>query len=456
MALLYGRRRVGKSYLLTHAWDADHAFYFTASAVTSEQNRRSLVEEAARWSGATFHVDDYPTWRTVFRLLLGMKPGEPLVVVLDEFQYLGEGEESLEGVTSELNAAWEGLRGPPRSLLLVLSGSATRVMEALDRGGAPLHGRLAWKARLEPFDYLDAAAMAPFPELRDRARLYGIFGGLPRYLAPVDPTRTLAENVADLVLSPRGEVRLQVETAILQEQGLRDIPKYLGILQAIGSGRTELAGIAARAGLDHDSSLRDKVDRLVELGYVERRQNFDAGRTTPFRYRLADPAFTFHHTFVLPMETALEVQDPMDVWSARVEPRLATYMGHQFEGIAEQAYYRLGREGALPLVEEWGRWEGTDRSRESLEMDIVTRLAEGGMVTGAIKWNRSPVDLDVHLDHVRDLDRLARSGHGWAHEALEPGSFLLYVAAGGFEPGFREGAEKAGVPVVCWGLEELY
>ncbi len=138
----------------------------------------------------------------------------PLVIVLDEFQYLGEDSRDLSAVTSELNAAWEQRRAP-RPLVLVLSGSAVRVLEALDSGGAPLHGRFVWKGELRPFDYWHASEMANFRNPRDRIRAYGIFGGTPRYLAAIKPSRSMAENAARLMLSPRGEVRGLVETAAI-------------------------------------------------------------------------------------------------------------------------------------------------------------------------------------------------------------------------------------------------
>ncbi|MFU8804526.1 MAG: ATP-binding protein [Bradymonadaceae bacterium] len=456
MALLYGRRRVGKTFLLTHLWSEDRAFYFTASIVTPEQNRRQLIRQVSQWSGEHYEPEDYPTWRTVFKLLLSLKSDRPLVVVLDEFQYLGENEKDLAQVTSELNAVWEGPQRPSRAVLLVLSGSAIRTMEALDAGGAPLHGRLSWKAQLEPFDYLDAALMAPFEDLRDRAYTYGVFGGMPRYLASINPSRSFADNVAELMLSPRGDVRGQVETAILQEQGLRDIPKYLGILRAIGGGRTELSEIAGRAGLAKHTTVREKVERLVELGYVEQQRNFDAPRTTPWRYRLADPAFRFYHEFVTRYETTLEKSDPADVWKAHVAPEIDRYMGHLFERIVEQSYDRKRKTQGLGLVREWGRWEGNDRDGKSLEMDIVSRLTSGAMLTGAIKWTRRPIGNELHRNHMRDLQRLADAGNRWAHEALESGSSILYVSAGGFKEGFRERAEEEGLPVVLWSLEDLY
>lgn len=456
MALLYGRRRVGKTYLLTHLWPEETCFYFTASAVSAEQNRRRLVDEFSEWIGVAHHAADYPTWRTVFRLLFSLDRDEPVVVVLDEFQYFGENQAALDVVTSELNAIWEGRNGPSGSFLLVLSGSAVGVMDALDSGSAPLHGRLAWRGKLEPFDYLDAATMAPFDSLRERASAYGVFGGMPRYLSPVDTERTFAENVARLMLSPRGEVRGQVETAILQEQGLRDIPHYLGILRAIGAGRTELNEIADRVGLEKHTVVRHKVERLVELGYVAQTRNYDAGRTVAWRYRISDPAFRFYYEFVTRHESALEKNAASDVWERYIEPNFDAYMGHLFEVIVEQAYTRRRELDELPMVAEWGRWEGTDRDGESLEIDIVSRRADGSMLTGSIKWNRSPVGIGVHRTHMRDLDRLASSGRRWAHEARESGSHLLYVAAGGFEDNFLERASEENLPVTLWTLDDLY
>lgn len=424
LALVYGRRRIGKTHLLSNLWERSRTFYFTASATTPEQNRRQLVREAGRWSGQALRPEDHPTWRLVFRMLLDLRAPRPLVVVIDEFQYLGDDPTDLGTVASELNAAWETPR-PERPLLFILSGSSVRTLEALSGGGASLYGRFDWTAELSPFDYRDAGQMAPYEDLRDRARVFGIFGGVPHYLDAVDPARTVAENVADLMLAPRGEVRGQVETAILQEQGLREIPKYVAILRAIGAGRTKLNGIAGRAGLSHDTALRRKVERLVDLGYVDRQRNLGAARTAPFRYRLRDPAFRFYHEFVAPNETMLELEDPLDVWNTHLSSRLDGYMGHLFEFIVEQAYRRLRKDRDLPIVKEWGRWEGRDRNREPLEMEIAATLADGRVLTGSIKWNRTPLDARIHLDHLAMIERLANSGVKWAHEAREKRSPLL-------------------------------
>ncbi|MPY89192.1 MAG: AAA family ATPase [Luteitalea sp.] len=455
LALVYGRRRVGKTFLLTHAWPVERAFYFTAAATTPEQNRRQLMRDLARWSGQELRPEDYSTWRTVFRLLVEIRSPEPLAVVLDEFQYLGDDARALTEVTSELNAVWEERRAP-RPLVFVLAGSIVRTLEALDAGGAPLHGRFAWKTELRPFEYLEAARLASFRALRDRAYAYAIFGGTPAFLAPIDPKRSLAANVSRLMLARDGEVRMLVETALLQEQGLRDIPKYTAILRAVAAGRTRLHDVAEATGLPFDTSLRDKIERLVALGYLRAGRNLGATLKVPFHYTLADPALRFYHRFVAPYEATLERNDPVSVWNTHIRPELDSHMGYDFERIVEQAYHRLRVKHQLPIVREWGRWEGRDRTRTPVEMDIACTLADGRVLTGAVKWNRRPVGVEVHERHLAAIERLAASGVRWAHAAKERAAPLIYVAAGGFTRGLVSAARNSRPTVALWTLEDLY
>jgi uncharacterized protein len=455
LALMYGRRRVGKTFLLTRAWQDIPVFYFTASETTPRQNREALLRAFAEWSGEAIHREDYPTWRTVFRLLLDHGAPEPLVLTIDEFQYLGEDAQGINAVASELNAAWE-TRREPRPLVLVIAGSSVRTLESLNDGGSPLYGRFAYQSRLRPFDYWHAGELAGFESPRDRALAYGIFGGTPRYLAAIDSDAAVEHNARSLMLDPSGEVRELIQTALYQEQGLREIPRYMAILRAIGRGRTELNEIAQASGMKANNALRKKIRALIELDYVSAGRNLGTNPKDPYRYRVSDPAFRFYYDFVAPLESALATQSARDIWKQFVRPRLDAYMGLVFEMMVEQAYYRLQELLELPVVREWGRWEGLDRNREPLEIDIAGPLLDGRVLTGAIKWNRRQVGVNVHTDHLEQLGRLARSGVKWAHAAGDEGSPLLYVAAGGFTEAFRMAARESRREVYLWTLEDLY
>jgi AAA+ ATPase superfamily predicted ATPase len=358
LALMYGRRRVGKTYLLNCLWDADRTFYFTASATTPELNRRVLIEEAARWSGEELRPEDHPTWRSVFRSVLEMAPDRPLVVVLDEFQYLATSDHGLREVASELNAVWEARSTRTAGLLLVLSGSAIRTLEALKDGGSPLYGRLDWSRQLCPFDYYDAGRMVEGYSPVDRLRTYAAFGGVPRYLRPVDARKPLERNIIDLILFPHGEVRLQLETVLSQEEGLRELTRYHGALNAIGIKRRPLGEIAAHLGQPMDGNLRRVLERLVEMDYVEMDRNFSESSGRNPRYRIADPALRMYYGLVLPNESAIASAGAEVVWTERLREQVfPAYVGlHVFEDVVRQAYARHRGERSLPAVAEWGRW----------------------------------------------------------------------------------------------------
>ena len=457
LALVHGRRRVGKTFLLSRLWPPEQVLFYSASSTTPAINRRALIEEAARWSGEELRSQDHPTWRTVFRSLLGLRPDQPTVIVLDEFQYLAEGESGLREIASELNAVWES--EPPRSagLLVVLCGSAVRTMEALAHGGSPLYGRLHTQLQLRPFDYFDASQMVARYSLADRVRTYAAFGGLPANLAAVDDARNLGENITELLLSPHGVVRARLLTEIDQEEGLRHTALYRGVLASIGLGIRTAGEIAAKMGRKSDSSLKRLIDQLEDMAYLVREVNFGASPQRGTRYRLADPAARFHYGIGLQAESAVATLGPEAAWKAWIEPEVfPAYVGRQvFEDVARQACRRWGPEQGLPAVAQWGRWAGLDRTRNEVEIDLVGRTLAGEVVTGSVKFRSRQANAKTYLDHVAALQRLADSGLGWAQEALAPQSAFWFVSAAGYTPSFYEVVQR-GRPTIAWTIDDLF
>ena len=266
----------------------------------------------------------------------------------------------------------------------------------------------------------------------------------------------LGEQAAELALRV-AEQREWGETTRLVEGCLAGLtPRYRTALILKDLHGLSTAEIAQAAGLETDTALREKVERLIELDYVRAGRNLGAKPRERFRYRVADPAFRFFYDFVAPLESVLATQDPAVVWERHIAPSLDAYTGLVFEGMVEEAYYRLQPRLDLPLVREWGRWEDVDRGRQPLEIDIATILMDQRVLTGAIKWWRGPVDVDVHTRHLEMLDRLSQAGVAWAHEAKKGSAPLLYVSASGFTDRFIQAARATRDEVYLWTLDDLF
>lgn len=443
LALIYGRRRVGKTFLLTNLWPRERAFYFVASATGPEINRRTLITEAAVWAGVPLEPEDHPTWRTVFRALLEMKPTEDVVLIIDEFQYLADNSTGLAEVASELNAIWEhSERYRTGGVLLALSGSAVQTLASLTTGGSPLYGRLNWVHPMEPFDYFHAGEMVAPYDTADRLRIYAAFGGVPRYLATVDPDRSVEDNIIEHLLSPSGEVRLQLETVLAQEEGLRDISAYQAILTVVANGgkngRLSRSEIAAALNIKNDGGLRFKLDRLEdELGLLEAADTY--GETTR-RYRVVDPALRFYYGLVLPNASAIDFVGPERVWHERLSDQIfPTYTGLIVERVVAQATRRWAD---MPSVMGWSTWEGADRERINREIDLVGETLDGQIATGSVKARGRAMGLPDLTAHREHLTAIAHAGQEWARAALRPKAPMLFFSMGGFTDAFEEAAAR--------------
>jgi hypothetical protein len=241
------------------------------------------------------------------------------------------------------------------------------------------------------------------------------------------------------MLSPNGDVHVQLASLIEQEKGIRDTAEYRAVLTAIAAGRSLTGEIASGAGLGDRLHVVQRALQILEsLCLVDRERNFGASERTPWRSRIADNAVRFWHRFVLPNRSRLERGQADAVWKGSVAPYLDTYMGKIFEGIARQAYTRYHEAWKLPADHAWSRWEGQDRNRRSIELDIVTALEDGRMLMGEVKWSSRPIGPEIHAQLTRNVEDLAHSGQKWAHDASRPdGSRFIYYSAAGFTPAFE-------------------
>lgn len=448
LALVYGRRRVGKTYFLKTFLQSHRGVYFLAAASTSAENLGELLEQIRRVFPDRVDVtlENYPTWRVAFRLLCDLARREPLLIVLDEFGYLAHADEA---IPSLLQAVWDQ-DAPESQIKLVLCGSELGVMSSLDDYGAPLHGRFDWIETYKPLDYYDAGRFleaAAFPgraySPREKLIAYGIYGGSGRYLAQIDPSRSLGENVASQLLDPTGIFHREGETLIRQEREIRDDADYNAILAAIAGGATEGSEIANQAHVDL-RSLSNYLGRLLRLGWIV--QEFPFGeRGRRGVYRLDDNLLKAWYRYVFRHRSTLEIADPADSWRNLIAPDLPDYMGHfVLEDVARQHLARFARRYGLPMIANLGRWWSR---RHEVQIDLIAEFHDGSYLFAEVKWATSPMRLG-------ELFELERKVQAVPHGAWKNNARYALFSAGGFEERLTLEARDRNVLLI--GAENLY
>lgn len=258
---------------------------------------------------------------------------------------------------------------------------------------SPLYGRRTGQFKIKPFTFYEVRDYYPDMNMYDLAVLYGITGGIPQYMACMDASFSLQKNIEASFLSTSGY--MYEEPHNLMKQELREPAVYNAIIKAIATGSSKKSEIASKAGLDA-GKLGAYVEKLLELGIVERETPAGSKNSRKTIYNIKDGMFRFWYTFVPAAMLFIQRNRSDRAWNI-VEKHLSDYMGKTFEMICMDYLWEIYDE--LPVAyEEFGRWWGTNPVlRREEEIDIVA-FARDQAIIGECKWRNEKVDADVlHL-----------------------------------------------------------
>jgi AAA+ ATPase superfamily predicted ATPase len=379
--VIYGRRRLGKSELVRQSiTDRDDAIYYQAVESTAQNQREQFVDAA---------TSEFPSIQNVRRdweILLEALGDEDAIVIIDEFPFLIEEDDSLP---SRIQRVWD-LHLQETEMSLVLVGSSISVMENnVLSGSAPLYGRRTATIDLKPFSITDARRFFSAYDPETAVTAWAIYGGTPYYLQSIDAEQSVGANVQQSILSERG--LLYSEPEFLLRTELRQPNTYFSILRALAHGRRTPNEIAGMAGVE-STSLSTYLQKLRRLRLVERHIPVTASPTTSKRgrYRIAAPLFRFWFRFVYGNQDQLRILGD-DAYEEFVAPELADYVSPLFERLCQQALPSLVDRRFRDVGQWWFKQH---------ELDVLG-LADEGLVAGECKFTSSPVSEGV----LSDLER---------------------------------------------------
>ena len=408
-AVIYGRRRVGKTALINRFIEGHKAIYFMGVESNARQNlenlSQSILEGFDSSGNGTIANATFDSFQTALEHVFQQARNERTVLAIDEYPYVARASASLASTLQMLIDRYKD----ESKLMLILCGSSMSYMEdEVLAYKSPLYGRRTAQMRIEPFDFATTCRYFSRFSDEDRAVAYGIVGGTPQYLLQFDDRFDIESNIKRTLLNPASALFEEPENLLKQE--VREPAIYNAIITAIATGASRLSEIAVKIG-ETTSVCSGYLKNLLELGLVRRESPYGEKQSRKSLYAIDDNLFRFWYRFI-PRNSSVIARGAQDLAWRRIEPQLHEYMGHVFEDICIQYLWSTLLNGDCPVdFRDLGRWWGNDPTlRAQTEIDIMGEQDADTALFGECKWTTEPIDVGV-LDLLDHRSRLFRYTH---------------------------------------------
>lgn len=400
MPVIYGRRRVGKTSLISQFVQELPTVFFTAIEGSAGDNLRNLSRELYAYQNPGADPAAAPVFQdfqTAFESIFALAKSKRLVFVIDEYPYLAKSEPS---VSSVLQLLIDRNKDASRLFLILCGSSLSFMREQVLSEKSPLYGRRTAQLEIKPMGFFEAREFFPSAEPELAACYYGMVGGIPLYLRQISDEETLAQNVERVFLDPAS--LLFEEPLNLLKQEVQKAVAYNTVISAVANGKTTNNEIATTAGIT-SAEVSYYLRELQQLGLIKRETPF-GGKNRRAVYRLNDNLFSFWYRFILPSKALVERGLSKRVLK-RIEEYLPDYMGAVFEQICQEWLWLQNVDGDLPFeFDDAGRWWGNNpQTREEEEIDIVCADEGKTVAVCECKWRNQHVKASV----IKELDAKA-------------------------------------------------
>lgn len=439
LIILYGRRRVGKTRLLTH-WMKRHqadGFYWMAEATSALDQLRSFSQALANFADPdTIAPLDftYANWEQALRQVALLSREKRIALFIDEVTYLMAVNPSFIAI---LQKAWDQWLSDS-NVMLALSGSQMSLMQKqLLAYEAPLYGRATAQIDLPPLPFGVTSDYFPDYTAAERATVYAIWGGVPAYWERLDPELSVIDNLR-IQLEPSNTWMLD-EPKLLLQDFLTDLYNYVGIMRAMAQGQETLSDISERSGLSGGPASK-YLSILRETGFVQRRvpvteRDADSRRG---RYFVVDPYLRFYYRFLAAYQSKLAMGQQKQMLET-IEHSLPTFIeANTWQEMCRQWLLIASDQGEIPLpVEHIGsEW------KRSFTIDVVgISELDRSLVLGCCLWQDELSDFEPIQELVRRTSSIIPTGEeDWA-------VYYVGFASGGW-------TEQAQAEVAALALED--
>lgn len=388
LAVVYGRRRIGKTRLLLE-WAGRRGGLYTVADQSAAGIQRRYVAEAVAERLPGFADVVYRDWRGLLTRLAreAQTAGLRGPFIFDELPYLVLASPELPSVLQR----WVDHEAKDARLVVAVAGSSQRMMQGLVLSGdAPLYGRAREILEVGPLDPRYLEEVFALSRGIERVEAYTAWGGVPRYWElAADLEGGLRSRLDALVLDPLGPLHREPDRLLIEE--VPPAVEARPVLDAIGAGAHRISEIAGRIGRAATSLWRP-VDRLIGMGLVRREVPFGESEKKSRRslYKIDDPFARLWFRVVAPhrgqlaagsRRTRLAILDRF--WGELAAQSWEDLCRRQLPRVHPST--RLGSSGPWGPAARW--WRGN-----APEWDVVSESVDGTrLLLGEVKWSARPI-----------------------------------------------------------------
>lgn len=423
LVIVYGRRRVGKTTLLSEFIKDKKAMYFLATQEAEALNRSAFQEKAAAYTGnAVLAETSMDKWDTIFRMIVSCEWEEKPILIIDEFQYLGKTNPAFPSVFQRI---WDEIliKTP---VMVILCGSLISMMVSQTLSyNSPLYGRRTAQIRLKQIPFRYYREFCSRLTRREQIERYAVTGGVPKYIESFVDCGDIITGIEKNVLNRTGY--LYEEPHFLLQQEVAEVGSYFSILRAIAFGRTKLAEIACFMETKATDLTRN-LKTLIELDLVRREvpvTEENPEKSKKGLYRITDYYMRFWFTFIYPNHGEIE-QGNVTYVIDKIRKSFVT--GHATLVYEDVCREELSEKEGLPChFSKIGRyWD------KNTEIDVVAlNEEERTILFGECKYRNEAVDVDVLYQLQEKAKRVP-----WHREDRREVYCLFSI--GGFSPRLQE------------------
>ncbi len=371
VCLIYGKRRIGKSSLIKEASKDFDGIVINHLCVKSsfEGNLSFLCRSVA----LSLNLSNSLNFETIFDLFDFLKKqNKKILLILDEYQYFKESKKTNE-VDSYLQNIIDNLN---ENIKIILCGSYISVMKELLQEENPLFGRFTKILHIEEFDYYEASEFYPNLSIKNKIAFYSVFGGSPFVLSNLDYTKSLDENIINLLINQNSLLRSYIENIMLKEiQKIFDIR----ILEIIGNSKKRYSEIINLLGTADTGLLDKQLKNLINMETIEK--IFPINKVNDKKkqfYIIKDNLMRFYFTYIFAKDSLISKFGENIFFESNIKNTLNTFISFRFEGIANQFFIRQAHKGKLKDILDFGSfWYDNAKLGKNAQFDCVLKTSQG-------------------------------------------------------------------------------